>query len=545
MWISSICLTISHKIIGLCYLFIAILCGFVGYVYSLCIRLELSVIGCGVLFGDYQFYNVLITSHGLIMIFAFIMPVIMGGFSNYFSPLIAGFPDMAFPRLNNMSFWMFVGGFICLVTGFLSEEGMGVGWTLYPTLICVDFHSSLSCDFVLFAVHFLGISSILNSINFIGTLLCCRRKYFSILSFTLFLWGALLTSILLIATLPVLAGGVTLIICDRNFNTSFYDVVGGGDLLLFQHLFWFFGHPEVYIIILPIFGLISTLIEIFCLRTVFSSISMIYSMIMISILGAFVWAHHMFVVGMDVDSRAYFGAVTALIGLPTGIKLFNWIYSFFFVDLLLHIESFYIFCFIFMFLMGGVTGLFLANIGIDIMMHDTYFVVAHFHYVLSLGAVFGFFAGFFHFINKWINLEINLFFFWIFLINLFFGANMIFLPMHSYGLYGCPRRITDFPICFIFWNSVILFGILLITFVVLFLSVFFSYSFLCNACLCLDFWSSFNLDIFVTVNIQIVSVLYLILVDFLHLCVSYLFVFLNILSVFLVSFCHFICNFLI
>lgn len=445
--------------IGLLYFLLAVMCGFVGYIYSLFIRLELSLSGCGILFGDYQFYNVIITSHGLVMIFAFIMPVVLGGFANYFTPYMCGFPDMIFPRLNNMSFWLFFLGVLFVLCGFISEEGMGVGWTLYPTLICYDFHTTLACDFVIFAVHLLGISSILNSLNIVGTLFVCRKKYFSFLVWLLFIWGILLTCILLILTLPILAGGVTMILLDRNFNTSFFDVIGGGDLVLFQHLFWFFGHPEVYIIILPVFGLISTLIDIIGLKCVFSFVAMIYSMLSISFLGFFVWAHHMFVIGMDVDSRAYFGSLTLLIGIPTCIKLFNWLYSFLFYDLLVLIECYFVYMFVFLFLMGGITGLILANVGIDILLHDTYFVVAHFHYVLSLGAVIGVFGGFFHFCYKWLPLELYFFYLYYFMLILFFGSNFLFYPLHSVGLYAFPRRISDYPVNFLLYSFLMLFGV--------------------------------------------------------------------------------------
>lgn len=537
-WLSLVCMSVSHKMIGLCYLLVAILCGFVGYVYSLFIRLELSVIGCGVLFGDYQFYNVLITSHGLIMIFAFIMPVMMGGLANYFIPVMCGFPDMVFPRLNNMSFWMFMGGFIMLVCGFLTEEGFGVGWTLYPTLICIDFHSSLACDFLVFSVHLLGISSILNSINLLGTVFCCRRKFFSFLSFSLFIWGSLITGILLILTLPVLAGGVTLVILDRNFNTSFYDVVGGGDLVLFQHLFWFFGHPEVYIIILPVFGVISTMVEIVSFRCVFSAVAMIYSMLLIGILGFLVWAHHMFVIGMDVDTRAYFGSVTVLIGLPTCIKLFNWIYSFLYTDVIITFEVYFIFMFIFMFLLGGVTGLFLSNVGIDIMLHDTYFVVAHFHYVLSLGAVVGFFGGFIHFCCKWLPIEMYVFWLWYFICTLFIGSNMLFFPMHSLGMYGFPRRITDYPVTFLFWSSFMLYGMLLLATLVLFVCALFCVLLFWDYCLFFVNLFVFSVYCFFYFSVWIpcVMVLYLLLVDFAHIVLDYLFILLCFCFVFFIYF---------
>lgn len=437
---------------------LAVLCGFVGYIYSLFIRLELSTCGCGVLFGDYQFYNVIITSHGLVMIFAFIMPVLLGGFANYFAPMMCGFPDMIFPRLNNISFWLYFLGVLFLLCGFISEEGMGIGWTMYPTLICYDFHSTIACDLTIFSVHLLGVSSILNSLNVVGTLFVCRKKYFSFIIWLLFIWGLLLTSILLILTLPILAGGVTMVLLDRNFNTSFFDVIGGGDLVLFQHLFWFFGHPEVYIIILPVFGLISTLIDVIGFRCVFSGLAMIYSMICIAIIGFFVWAHHMFVIGMDIDSRAYFGSLTILIGLPTCIKLFNWLYSFLFYDLLNVLECYFVYLFIILFLFGGITGLLLANVGLDVLLHDTYFVIAHFHYVLSLGAVFGAFGGFFHFCVKWLPIELNLFYVLYVLFLLFIGSNLVFAPLHSLGLYAFPRRVSE-PDLFLLFIFIFLFVI--------------------------------------------------------------------------------------
>lgn len=537
-WISLVCLSVSHKMIGLCYLLVAILCGFLGYIYSLFIRLELSIIGCGVLFGDYQYYNVLVTTHGLVMVFAFIMPVMMGGLVNYFVPVLSGFPDMVFPRLNNMSFWMFMGGFGALVSGLLTEEGMGIGWTMYPTLICVDFHSSLACDFTVFAVHLLGVSSILNSINLLGTLFCCRRKFFSFLNWTLFIWGSLITSLLLIITLPVLAGGVTLVLCDRNFNTSFYDVVGGGDLLLFQHLFWFFGHPEVYIIIIPVFGLISTMVEVLGFRCVFSSVAMIYSMILIALLGFFVWAHHMFVVGMDVDTRAYFGSVTVLIGLPTCIKLFNWTYSFLYTDFIIAFEAYYVFMFIFMFLIGGVTGLFLSNVGIDIMMHDTYFVVGHFHYVLSLGAVIGFIGGFIHFLCKWLPLELYLFWMFFVLVTLFMGSNMVFFPMHSLGMYGFPRRISDYPVSFLFWSSFMLYGMLLLASLVVFVAALFCVLLFWDYCLFFVSLFVFSLYCFFYFSVWLpcAMVLYLLLVDFAHIVLDYVFIMLCFCFVFFIYF---------
>jgi len=355
------------------------------------------------------------------MIFAFIMPVVLGGFVNYWLPLLIGCPDMLFSRINNLSFWLYFLGVLFMVFGVVIEEGIGLGWTLYPTLICVDFHSSCCVDFAIFAVHLLGVSSIVNSINVLGTLLCCRKRYYSFVILTLFIWGVLLSSFLLILCLPILAGAVTMVLFDRNFNTCYYDVLGGGDLVLFQHLFWFFGHPEVYVIILPMFGLCSSLLECIGCRCVFSVLAMIYSMLSISFLGFFVWAHHMFTVGLDLDSRVYFGMVTLIIGCPTCIKIFNWLYSIWSFDMFcLVFDIYFVYMFIFMFLCGGITGLILANVGLDVLLHDTYFVVAHFHYVLSLGAVVAVFGGFIHFFVLWVPCEFVYFYVLLFFCFVFF-----------------------------------------------------------------------------------------------------------------------------
>jgi heme/copper-type cytochrome/quinol oxidase subunit 1 len=404
------------------------------------VRFELSTIGVGLLFGDYQFYNVLISAHGLVMIFGFIMPVIMGGFTNYWLPVMIGCPDMIFPRLNNLSFWLYLVGVLFMIFSVTIEEGIGIGWTLYPTLLCIDYHSGGSVDFAIFAVHLLGFSSIVNSLNVVCTVFGIRKKYFSMIYVNLFIWGMMFTSFLLITCLPILAGAVTLVLTDRNFNTSFYDVLGGGDAVLFQHLFWFFGHPEVYIIILPVFGIVSSIIDVISGKSVFSLLAMIYSMSSISLLGFFVWAHHMFTIGMDIDSRAYFGSITLIIGVPTSIKIFNWIFSIFCgIDILVYMESYFVYMFIFMFLMGGITGLLLANVGLDILLHDTYFVVAHFHYVLSLGAVVGFFAYTIHFMCKWIPIEFNSLLFIICFWIIFIGSNLLFGPLHNNGFIYASR----------------------------------------------------------------------------------------------------------
>lgn len=379
------------------------------------------------------------------MLFGFIMPIILGGYANYFIPTMLGVPDMIFARINNLSFLIYLLGVQLLTISTFIEEGIGTGWTLYPTLICNEFHSSISVDIAIVSVHTLGISSILNSINMIVTILLTQLRTFSLTQLNLFIWSTLITSMLLIIILPILAGSVTMILLDRNISTCFFDVLGGGDLLLFQHLFWFFGHPEVYVIIIPIFGLVSLMIEVLTYRSIFSWFSMIYSMLSISILGFFVWAHHMFTTGLDIDSRSYFGSVTIIIGVPTCIKLFNWIYSIINNVILIQLELLFIGMFIFMFIIGGVTGLILANSSIDIQLHDTYFVVAHFHYVLSLGAAIGAIGSFLYFSNKLLSIEYNCINIHIGFNLLFWGSNIVFLPLHTLGLFGFPRRISDFP----------------------------------------------------------------------------------------------------
>ena len=361
--------------------------------------------GLWCLFGDYQLYNTQITSHGLIMLFGFIMPITTGGFANYFIPILLSLPDMVFPRLNVLSLMVYVcAGFMILISSYI-EEGIGTGWTMYPTLACADFHTSISVDILILSVHLFGISSTINAVNMIVTIVVGLMRGQTLKSANLFTWAILLTSILLILILPVLAAGVSMILIDRNFNSCFFDVLGGGDVILYQHIFWFFGHPEVYVIILPVFGILSLSLEVQLGRPVFSSLGMIYSMTSISIIGFFVWAHHMFTVGLDVDSRAYFGSITMMIGVPTAIKLFNWLYTLLLNKVASNINSFYILLFLVMFFFGGITGLILANVALDVQLHDTYFVVAHFHYVLSLGAVVGVVSGFFCLVTRLINLE--------------------------------------------------------------------------------------------------------------------------------------------
>lgn len=442
-------ITTNHKDIGTLYLVFALVMFFVGGTMALVIRAELFE--PGLQFVDPNFFNSMTTMHALVMVFGAVMPAFVG-LANWQIPLMIGAPDMALPRMNNMSFWMLVAGILLIASTLFMEGGApSAGWTFYPPLVM---QTGKAFPFAVFAVHLLGVSSIMGAINIIATIFNMRAPGMTLMKMPMFVWTWLITAFLLIAIMPVFAGAVTMLLTDKFFDTSFFDAAGGGDPVLYQHIFWFFGHPEVYVMILPTFGVASTIIPVFARKPLFGYASMVYATAAIAFLSFIVWCHHMFTVGLPVAGELYFMYATMLIAIPTGVKVFNWTATMWKGAMTFETPMLFSIAFVVLFTMGGFTGLMMSVAPVDFQYHDTYFIVAHFHYTLVPASIFILMAAGYFWLPKWTgnmyNEKVGRLHFWLSVVS----VNILFFPQHFLGLAGMPRRIPDYAVQFADWNMV-------------------------------------------------------------------------------------------